>query len=316
MRPLPDPTVFSRGEAKALGWTDAAISRALRGGRLVAIRRGQLTAPSAPVDDPYLERDRAVIVAASAAARARADSVISHHVAALLHGLPLLRPPPARPSLTVPPRARNESPDAHLLCATLTADDIVYVDGLPVTSIARTLVDLGRWDPTPSAVVAMDAALHLRLVTPDEIDTVVRRCWNWPRIARAARAIALVDARSESPLETVSRLAIQRLGLPTPVLQPEIVGADGVFIGRVDFYWDEFGVVGEADGAGKYARSSTSLLDEKRRQERLENREIVVARWGWDEVRRPSELRRRLENAFNRGQRRSRSGLPREWSIR
>ena len=314
MRPLPDSVVFSRSDARALGWTDSAISRALTAGRLVALRRGQLAAAQSSAGDPHLDRERASILAATAAARARTGSVISHHVAALLHGLPLLQPPPVTPRLTVLPRARNEAPGAHLLCATLCDDDIVHIDGLPVTSIARTLIDLGRWDPTSAAVVTLDAAMYLKMVTADDLDVVVRRCRNWPRIERARRAVALADPRSESPLESVSRLKIRRLGLPTPNLQSRIHDRDSAFIGRVDFYWDEFGVAGEADGAAKYAASPTSLLDEKRRQERLEDRGLVVTRWGWDDVRRPSDLGHRLIRAFERGRLLSRSGSPREWS--
>jgi hypothetical protein len=108
---------------------------------------------------------------------------------------------------------------------------------------------------------------------------------------------------------------IQRLRLPLPVPQSEISAVHGSFIGRVDFYWDEFGVAGEADGAGKYDLAPTSLLEEKRRQEALEGAGVVVTRWGWDELRRPWELGRRLTAAFERGQARDRSGSHRKWSV-
>jgi hypothetical protein len=316
MRTLPAREVFSRDDAKALGWTDSSITRALRTGRLVALRRGQLTGARAPGEDRYLEHDRSLILAARAAARTRRGSVVSHHAAALIHGLPLLERSPELPALTVAPRSADGAVGARLHRATLTEDEVVYVGDLPVTSVARTLVDLGRWAPTPSAVVTIDAALHLHHVTLEAIEAVLLRCWNWPRIRRAIRAVELANARSESPLESVSRLVLHRLRLPAPRLQQEIVGADGIFIGRVDFYWDEFGVVGEADGAGKYDRSLTALIEEKRRQEQLEDRNVVVTRWGWAQTRQPSELRRLVTKAFDRAVTRSRSGLPREWSFR
>jgi hypothetical protein len=166
------------------------------------------------------------------------------------------------PALTVAPRTADGTLGARVHRADLHADDVVCCGGSRVTSIARTLVDLGRAESTPTAIVVLDAALHRHLVTAEELEAVVLRCWNWPRIARASRAIALADARSESPLESVSRLVLRRLPLVVPDLQPEIRTATGKLV-RPDFYWDEFGVAGEADGDGKYDLSPTSLLDEK-----------------------------------------------------
>jgi hypothetical protein len=324
MRPLPAAPIFDRDDARALGWSDSAITRAIKSGRLVALRRGQLTAatrgpgPASAVTDAgrWLERDREHILQARAAARARRDSVVSHQSAALIHGLPLFGRASAIPTLTVAPRTADGTLNAHIYRATLPPDEIVERDGVIVTSVARTLIDLGRSQSTTTAVVALDAALHLQATTHDELDAVIRRCGSWPRIRRAMTAVRLADARAESPLESVSRLVIQRLRIPAPILQPAICSRAGSFIGRVDFYWDEYGVVGEADGFGKYDLSPTSLLDEKRRQELLEDRAVVVTRWWWDVVRRPGELRRRLHKAFERGATRTRSGLPREWSVR
>jgi very-short-patch-repair endonuclease len=265
----------------------------------------------------YRERDQELIQIARAAARSRRGSVISHRSAALIHGLPLLGRVPVEPSLTVPPRAADRTSAAHIHRATLPAAEVVCVDGVRVTSVARTIIDLGRWLPAHDAVAAADYALHEHLTTSAEVETVLLRCWNWPRIGRASRSLSLTDARSESALESISRLTLGWLRLPSPELQTVIRDAHGALLGRVDFYWDEFGVVGEADGSGKYESSGTSLLDEKRRQERLEHAGLVVIRWGWDDItRHPSELRTRLRSAFDRGRRRDRSGFHREWSVR
>jgi hypothetical protein len=104
--------------------------------------------------------------------------------------------------------------------------------------------------------------------------------------------------------------------MPRPRLQPSIYDLDGRFLGRVDFYWDEFGVVGEADGRIKYDKRDV-LTREKLRQEDLENAALVVVRWGWADTRsRPAALRRRLENAFERGRARDVAGIPRAWTVR
>jgi hypothetical protein len=319
MRALPAAPIFDRADARAVGWSDSALTRAVRAGRLVAIRRGQLAhvscVPQPGVASPA-EFDLFEVSQALAAARSCRGSVISHRSAALMHGLPILRRD-GHPTLTLPPGSASVLVAASLHRASLPACEVTSYGASATTSVARTLVDLGRSLSTAGAVVSLDAALHRHLTSPADLEAVLVRCWNWPGIRRAMRAISLADARSESPLESVSRLVIGWLGLPRPMLQRSIYTADGTFIGRADFCWEEYGVVGEADGAGKYALSPTSLLEEKHRQEGFEDLGLVVVRWGWDgPTRRPTELRTRLRRAFERGEARDRSGLCREWSVR
>ncbi|HEY0168110.1 MAG TPA: hypothetical protein VGB75_13795 [Jatrophihabitans sp.] len=93
-----------------------------------------------------------------------------------------------------------------------------------------------------------------------------------------------------------------------PRTQAELFSTDGRFLTRVDFYWPDLGVVGEADGREKY--TDQELWREKRRQEALTDRGVVLARWGWSEARRPALLRATLLRAFHRaGQLRS-AGIP------
>jgi hypothetical protein len=106
------------------------------------------------------------------------------------------------------------------------------------------------------------------------------------------------------------------LRLPASDLQPVAIDQYGYAAGRLDFYWDEFGVAGEADGRSKYDTRQV-LTAEKERQERLEDHGLVFVRWGWsDVVHRPQLLRSRLRSGFDRGTARDRSGFPRLWSIR
>ncbi len=304
MRPLPPSPVFDRADARTHGWSDAALSRAVRVGRIGRVRRGQF---SACPDDP--------LVRALAAAAACGGSVLSHRSALLAHGLPVIGAAPMRPQLTVPPRTTGDLLDAELHRATLAPEDLVEVGGVLVTSVARTLIDVARRHTVTHSVAALDAALHARRVTCQELEPVLLRCWNWPRIRRAHRAVRLADARAESPLESVSRLVLLWAGLPTPDLQVTLLDEYRVARGRGDFYWDEFGVVGEADGRGKYDARSV-LTREKYRQEVMEDLGLVFLRWGWDDaVYGRTALRARCLRAFARGAARDRSGLPRLWSI-
>lgn len=307
MRTLPDSPVFTRADALTHGWSGSALSRAARSGRVAALRRNQFSAPENRGDPRH---------AAIAAVRECGGSVISHRSAALLHNLPLLSGAPTRPDLTVMPGATGDVAGALLHRARLRPDDVVRIDDVPVTSVARTLVDLARCLPMPAAVVSMDAALHKGMTDRGALADVRAACRRWPGIRRLEPVLDVADARAESPLETISRLVLRNLNLPTPQLQPTVYDLDGRFLGRLDFYWDEFGVAGEADGLAKYDERD-ALAREKLRQEDLENAGLVVARWGWTDARsRPGVLRRRLESAFERGQRRDLSGFDRHWTVR
>jgi hypothetical protein len=304
VRSLPTRSPFTRADARAAGWSDSALTRAARVERVTRIRRGQFALSTDPV------------LAARAAAASCGGSVISHRSATLLHGLPLLDPAPARPDLTVQPNGTGDVAGALLHRASLPPEHVMVLDGVCVTTPARTMVDLGRTIGSTAAVVSIDAALNRDLTTKEELADVLDLCRRWPRIRQARRAVTLADGASESPLESVSRLVMRSgLGLPEPQLQAVVRDPRGRFVGRCDFYWDEAGVFGEADGRGKYD-SRAVLIEEKRRQEELENLGLVGVRWEWDDVRfRQGQLFDRIQRAFERGRLRDAAGFPRNWSI-
>jgi hypothetical protein len=304
MHALPDASVFSRADLRTRGWPDSTIDRAVRSGRLVRLRRGFYCTAVAGGHDAL----------ARAAAAACAGSVISHRSAVLAHGLPLLVPP-HRPDLTVPPRHTGDVRHALLHRARLDPEDVVVIRDAPYTAVARSLVDLARTVPVAAGVVSFDAALHAGMTTGLAVRAVIDGCRTWPYITRARNVMELADPLAESPLESVSRLVFLRLGLPRPRLQAVVRDRRGAHLGRCDFYWDEYGVVGEADGRAKYTDREV-LTAEKLRQEALEEVGLVTVRWGWDDTRfRRAELQRRIERAFERGRRRDASGFPRLWCV-
>jgi hypothetical protein len=306
MRAIPGGPAFDRTSAHNGGWSDSALARAVRSGRLVQVRRGWYARPGTDA-----ETARAI-----AAVRSHPGCVLSHRTAAMLHGIPIVGARTDVPELTVRPRGPGNVAGVHLHRATLAEGDIVLVEADPVTSPARTVIDLARSRRVECGVAAIDYVLHEGLASTDDLVDVLRRCWNWPGIARARRAVALSDARSESPLESVSRLVIRWLRLPRPEPQVTVIDRYGRPAGRLDFYWDEFGVAGEADGRLKYEDDEEAFPAEKDRQERLEDDGLAFARWGWTHAWRARQvLRSKVQSAFERGQARDRSGLPRLWSV-
>src|SRR4051812_22253675 len=204
MRPLPDSAAFTTAEAHAFGLSSSALKHAVRTGRLLRPRRGVYVR----ADTPEL--------AACASARVISRAVVSHRSAALLHGLPVIGRLPASPELTVPPRDSGNHPGVQLHRAALRRSDVVVVGDTLTTSPARTCIDFARHRPLDFAVAMIDAALYRRLATLEDMEDVLRFCWNWPGIRRAQRAVALADGRAESPLESISRLVIVRIGFPPP----------------------------------------------------------------------------------------------------
>lgn len=219
--------------------------------------------------------------------------VASHDTAALLHGLVLLDPASSdRVVLTVPPVARSHAdlPGVHFHRACLPAEHVTTAHGFPVTSVARTLIDLSRALPLRAGLVAVDGALHAERVTHDALEEVLADCRGWPWIRRAARVMEHADAAAESPLESVSRLFFVAHDIPTPRSQVTLL-RDGLFIARTDFLWESQRVAGEADGLAKYTDSSV-LRAEKLRQERIEATGVRVVRWTWQDIDRPAPARR------------------------
>lgn len=106
-------------------------------------------------------------------------------------------------------------------------------------------------------------------------------------IAKASRAVAFADKLSESPLESISRVAFHEFGLPASQPQAWIKTEPVMF--RVDFLWREYRTIGEADGKAKYADPSV-IWDEKTRQEDISDLGFEFVRWTWEIDKHPDRV--------------------------
>jgi hypothetical protein len=169
------------------------------------------------------------------------------------------------------------------------------------TTPAWTVVDIARRSTFRSGVVSADSALRLSCGR-EELQEVLDFCRHWPGRRRAVDVCEFADGRAESPLESISRVFMRDWDLPAPELQHPIYDGTGL-VGRVDFYWPAYRVVGEADGLLKYDPSVGRL--EKLRAMRLEDLDHELVRWTWDEIwRRPEQVHARIRRAFRRAGRR------------
>lgn len=297
LRALPVMTTAAATTLLSRYDVDAAIDR----GDLQRIGPGAVVGADL-LDDPDPAAVHALHVRA-AQVRMTGLAVASHGSAALLHGLARLGRPTERVRLTRGGgRYRRLQVDARLHVCGMPAEHVTTAYGVTTTTPARTVVDLARMASFRSGVVTADSALRQGCSRAD-LDAVAGFCRRWPGVRRARRVIEFASAEAESPLESISRVFIAERGLPAPELQAWL-GDEVAVIGRVDFYWREEHVVGEADGLAKYTDADV-LRREKLRQEMLEDAGFIVVRWTWDDIwRRPDETEARIRRALERGRRR------------
>jgi hypothetical protein len=287
--------VVERASMLADGFSDKELRSMRRKGVLSPVRPGAYLRIGEGEVDPEpgsTARHRATVLAA--ARRLAPGSVVSHLSAAVLHDLPLWLSSDRRPAERVQVNrdrrtGARRSPYLDQHSAALHPDEVVGMDGILVTSVARTVVDLARSLPLERALVTADAALRDRRTTPAELALAVERGAHRPGNAAARRAIAFADGSAESPGESRSRVAIARAGLPAPRLQHELrVEKRGW---RVDFWWEQAGVIGEFDGRVKYGRTlapggdpGEAVFAEKRREDALRAAGFSVVRWTWADL--------------------------------
>lgn len=181
-------------------------------------------------------------------------------------------------------------------------DQLTVVDGIPVTSLARTVVDCARVLPGRRAIVIADSAARQGL-TREEIDRVLGTVAGRRGVRRARDLLELVDSGAASPGETLTRWLLLSHGLPRPVTQVPITTERGARYG--DLGWPDLRVVVEFDGRVKYsplfsADPRVTVIEERRRHEALEAAGWVVVRVAWEDLRDPAEVVSRVRTAIAR----------------
>ena len=228
-------------------------------------------------DDRWVVGRRRHALVCSGAALANPKHAVSGLSADVLHGLPT-RTVPGRVELTAALRA---NPRHGARVATLDPIDLTRWFGVSVTTPARTCVDVARHDRR-AGLMSTDAALRQRLTTRAELEAALERARGWPGVQQAREIVRFADARSESPLESVVRLALHDSGFPTPELQYEIAVPGRRRPLRVDFCWPEHRVILEADGRGKYVGDEN--WREKKREALIRPRGFRIERVIWADV--------------------------------
>jgi predicted transcriptional regulator of viral defense system len=293
--------VFAQ-HVRELGVTLSSVRHAIEAGVLYRVRRGVLARP--PLDSRHAVGERYRTLVLATAAVIAPDRVISHQSAAVIHGLPTIGALSHRVDTLAPDSDRHHASTSLIEHRTRVQPDTHIVDGVHVTSLARTLVDLASTTTLLVATVAIDAALRSQRVGREELFDELARVSPRYGYRKAAFAISFADARSANPGETLSRVRMHQLGFEAPDLQVHVSTSDGEY--DVDFGWESVPAFGEFDGVEKYVReemlngesTAQAVLREKRREDAIRRTtQRTFARWGWADAWSSARLMRILDEA-------------------
>ena len=124
-------------------------------------------------------------------------------------------------------------------------------------------------------MIALDMALHKRIVDLNDLRAFCEANRGAKRIARLRRAIELAEPATESPMETRLRVLLVMARLPRPCAQVSVCDHQGRFLGRPDLYYPAHKLGIEYDGG----THRDNLVEDNRRQNRLLNGGIRLLRF-------------------------------------
>jgi very-short-patch-repair endonuclease len=200
------------------------------------------------------------------------EALLSHDSAAELWGIvgSRTRAPeegeikaPSVIHVSVPSEVERRRTGLEIHRRRLEPEDRAGHAGIPVTSPARTLVDLACRARPDQLEAAVSEADKLGLVDPEELRRFVNRR---PGLAGAPVLRSVLDHRTfrltDSELERRFLRLVERAGLPRPLTQKQVNGF------KVDFYWPELRLIVETDGL-RYHRTPAQQAKDRLRDQAL-----------------------------------------------
>jgi predicted transcriptional regulator of viral defense system len=273
-----------------LGYRPGAVKYQLGAGRLHQLHRGVYA-----VGHTALSL-RAHLIAAVFAAGPWA--VLSHRSAALLWGL--LSDSRAVINVTTPDRGRASRGRVKVhRVRRLHPDDCAVVDGISVTSIARTLIDLAATATPRDLRYALDQAERLRLFDLRALRRVIARCRG--RKGVKALTAALVEMREPANtnpgIERVFLELCDQAGIPRPQTNVFVAGYN------VDAVWPEQRLVVELDSRSHHMTAG-AFEEDRVRDATLQLAGYRVIRISWRRlVQEPDAVIALLRGLLGLGQR-------------
>ena len=189
---------------------------------------------------------------------------------------------------------RHALPGLQIWGDRLESDEFEMIDGVAVTTPARTALDLACWYPSTTAVAAIDALMRATDVKVADAELLAARYRGRRGLERARVSLDLIDAGAQSPKETWLRLVLVQAGLPRPQTQIPVRDEFGDVFAYLDMGWEDVKVAVEYDGEQHRSDRRQYTWDVRRLE--------MVERRGWILVRvvagdRPADILRRVRAA-------------------
>lgn len=221
------------------------------------------------------------------------SSWVSHEAAAALHRLDRSRPSAVEFTVLRAARGRRMPFRVHTTDR-LPLIDQVEVQGFRTVAATRTVIDLARARVSrPRLEAAIDSAVRLGLSSPVALHArlgALRGPGRW-----GARLLdeLLVDSGGHTMLERRFLELVRRAGLPRP--RTQVIHRHGArTFARVDFEFEQFGVVVEVTGQVGHSSPGERARDAQRRNE-LQDVGRKVFEYTWEDVTaRPTRVERTL----------------------
>lgn len=297
--------IVSRSDALTRGISDAELQRYCRTKAWRRLRPGRFV--SRAEFDALTSQDKHKVIAEAVLGASTADDIVlSHTSAAVFHGLFVETSDLRRVHLTRNRIGGGRSSRQRIVhAAAYSESEVTSVDGVRVTSLARTIADVARSLSFDNAVCIADLAARIKKVLPTDVIAVLDSCPTHPHNRKARRVVEFMDGKSESVGESRCRIVLHKLGY-TPRVQVVLSDADGAFA-RVDFYLDDIHTVLEFDGRIKYGRlvpegqtPSDVAWKEKVREDRIRSGGAQVVRITWEDLERPERIDQLIRAAADR----------------
>ncbi|MGH7500710.1 MAG: DUF559 domain-containing protein [Longimicrobiales bacterium] len=258
--------VVTRRQLLAAGFSDDSIDGRLRRHQLRVLHAGVYQ--SGPVAGPRV-REMAAVLAC--------NGVVSHWSAGAMRGVMSDRP--GEPvDIAIQGARRVQRPGIRVHRCTLKREDIGQIDGVPVTTLPRTLLDL--------AGVATPRELERALAIAERNDPNVRarlqRLLERHATRRGTRRLRELLRRGDPTLtrseaEALMLELIRSAGLPEPAMNVVVQGHE------VDCYWRKARLVVEVDGYAWHG-SHRAFLRDRERDAALAAAGIQVLRLSWSQL--------------------------------
>ena len=251
--------VLSKATLNALGVTDRQIERRVGIGRWRKLHSGAFAIAAAP--DSFDLR-------AAAALASVGGSALSHLSAAQVHGFDCRRDPTVHLIADLPSMHVLTGVRIHR-CGSIPQRHLVRRGGHLVTTVERTLVDLGAVLGPQRLQRCLEDQVLSRSTTLERVTSVfmelARR--GRPGIARVRAVLEAVEGLppSESELEAMFWQLLTSASLPLPLRQ-QMVGSTDASVGRVDFHYPDHALIVELDGRRFHGRTADFERDRKRDQ--------------------------------------------------